>query len=48
MLAAAIQENLDLQTLRNANMSNGYELCPESQDYQKCQSRQMAKYRDTF
>jgi hypothetical protein len=45
MLAAAIQENLDLQTLRNANMSNGYELCQESQDYQKCQSRQMAEYR---
>jgi hypothetical protein len=45
MLAAAIQENIDLQTLRNANMSNGYEICQASQDYQKCQSRQMAEYR---
>lgn len=45
ILGAAIQENLDLQTLRSANMSNGYELCQESQDYQKCQSRQMAESR---
>jgi hypothetical protein len=45
MLAAAIQENIDLQTLRNANMSNGYEICQASQDYQKCQSRQMAEFR---
>ena len=45
MLAAAIQENIDLQTLRNANLSNGYEICQASQDYQKCQSRQMAEYR---
>lgn len=45
ILAAAIQDNLDLQTLRNANMSNGYELCQESQDYRQCQNRQMAEYR---
>jgi len=45
MLGAAIQENIDLQTLRNANMSNGYEICQASQDYQKCQSRQMAEFR---
>jgi hypothetical protein len=45
MLGAAIQENIDLQTLRNANMSNGYEMCQASQDYQKCQTRQMAEYR---
>ena len=45
MLAAAIQENQDMQTLRNANYSNGYDLCQESQDYQKCQSRQMAEMR---
>jgi hypothetical protein len=45
MLSAAIQENIDLQTLRSANMSNGYELCQESQDYRQCQNRQMAEYR---
>jgi hypothetical protein len=45
MLAAAIQENIDMQSLRNANTSNGYDLCQESQDYQKCQSRQMAEMR---
>jgi len=45
ILSAAIQDNLDLQTLRNANMSNGYELCQESQDYRQCQNRQMAEYR---
>lgn len=45
MLAAAIQENLDIQVLREANQSNGYYLCQESQDYQKCQSRQMAEMR---
>ena len=45
MLAAAIQENLDLKTLRDENTNNGYELCQQSQDYQHCQSRQMAEYR---
>src|SRR5947209_5832614 len=30
MLSAAIQENADMQVLRNANTSNGYELCQES------------------
>jgi K+-transporting ATPase c subunit len=45
MLAGAIQENLDIRVLREANQSNGYELCQQSQDYQKCQSRQMAEMR---
>jgi len=45
MLAAAIQENLDIAALRNANFSNGYLLCQESQDYQQCQNRQMAEQR---
>jgi hypothetical protein len=45
MLAAAIQQNLDVTTLRNANYSNGYELCQQSQDYQQCNSRQMAEQR---
>lgn len=45
MLAAAIQENQDVTSLHNANISNGYALCQESQDYQQCQSRQMAEQR---
>lgn len=45
MLAAAIQENLDTKALRDANVSNGYELCVQSQDYQQCQSRQAAEQR---
>ena len=45
MLAAAIQENQDMMALRNANVSNGYELCQESQDYRQCQNRQMAEQR---
>ena len=45
MLAAAIQENLDLKSLRDQNLNNGYELCQESQDYQQCQSRRMAEMR---
>jgi hypothetical protein len=45
MLQAAIRENLDVQTLRQANVSNGYELCVQSQDYQQCQNRQMAEQR---
>jgi hypothetical protein len=45
MLAAAIQQNLDVKVLRDANYSNGYELCQQSQDYQQCQNRQMAELR---
>ena len=45
MLAAAIQDNLDLKALRDTNMSNGNELCQESQDYQQCQNRRMADMR---
>jgi len=45
MLAAAIQENQDMTVLRNANSSNGYELCQESGDYEKCRNRQMAEQR---
>jgi hypothetical protein len=45
MLAAAIQDNLDMKVLRDANYSNGYELCQQSQDYQQCQNRQMAELR---
>lgn len=45
MLAAAIEGNLDIKVLRDANYSNGYELCQQSQDYQQCQNRQMAELR---
>ncbi len=45
MLAAAIQENQNMQVLRSANMSNGYELCQEGGDYQQCHNRQMAEQR---
>ncbi|HEV2397228.1 MAG TPA: hypothetical protein VGS27_09835 [Candidatus Sulfotelmatobacter sp.] len=45
MLAAAIQENLDLKALRDENLSNGYELCQQSQDYQQCQNRRNAEMR---
>ena len=45
MLAAAIQDNQDTMVLRNANSSNGYELCQESGDYQQCRNRQMAEQR---
>lgn len=43
MLAAAIQENLDLKTLSEANLSNGYELCQQSGDYEKCESRRQTE-----
>jgi hypothetical protein len=45
MLAAAIKENLDTKTLREANYSNGSELCRQSQDYEQCHARQMAELR---
>ena len=45
MLAAAIQENKDTQVLRNANTSNGYELCEQGGDYMQCRNRQMAEQR---
>lgn len=44
-LAAAIQANLDVTSLRAANVDNGYELCQESQDYEHCRNRQMAEQR---
>lgn len=45
MLAAAIRQNLDTKTIREANYRNGYELCQESQDYAQCHARQMAELR---
>ena len=45
MLAAAIQSNQDLRAIRQANMSNGEDLCQQSQAYEECQARRMADYR---
>ncbi len=44
MLAAAIQENLDIKTLGEANQTNGYELCRQSGDYEKCEARRQAEF----
>jgi hypothetical protein len=43
-LAAAIQQNLVVNTLREENLSNGYEMCRESGDYQTCEGRRRAEY----
>jgi len=40
MLAAAMKESMDINTLRNVNTSNGYDLCAESAEPQECRSRQ--------
>lgn len=45
MLVATIQENKDMAALSSANTNNASELCQQSQDYQQCQSRQMADQR---
>lgn len=47
-LAAAMKSNLDTVSLRNANLTNGYELCQQVQDYEDyahCQSRQASEQR---
>ncbi len=43
-LAAAIQQNQTVSTLREENFSNGNELCRESGDYQGCEKRRRAEY----
>jgi len=45
ILVAAIQNNIETRVLRDANTSNGYELCMENRDYQQCNNRQMAEQR---
>jgi hypothetical protein len=45
-LEAAIGDNIDRQSLRQANMASGYDLCQESRDYSYCQKRQMAEMRE--
>ena len=43
-LAAAIQHNQVVSTLREENFSNGNELCREAGDYQACEKRRRAEY----
>lgn len=43
-LAAAIQQNQVVNSLREENFSNGYELCREGGDYQSCEKRRRAEY----
>ena len=43
-LAAAIRQNQTVNTLREENLSNGYEMCREGGDYQSCESRRRAEY----
>ncbi len=43
-LAAAIQQNLVVNALREENFSNGNEMCRESGDYQTCEGRRRAEY----
>jgi hypothetical protein len=44
-LAAAIGDNIDLKSLREANVASGYELCQESRNYRYCQTRELAEAR---
>jgi hypothetical protein len=43
-LAAAIQQNQVVNSLREENFSNGYELCREGGDYYSCEMRRRAEY----
>jgi hypothetical protein len=43
-LAAAIQQNQTVSTLREENYSNGNELCREAGDYWMCEKRRRAEY----
>jgi hypothetical protein len=43
-LAAAIQQNQTVNSLREENFSNGNELCREAGDYQACEKRRRAEY----
>lgn len=42
-LAAAIRDNLDRQNLLQENQRNGYELGPQSDDYERCAKRRMSE-----
>lgn len=43
-LAAAIQQNQVVNSLREENLSNGYEICRQGGDYESCESRRRAEY----
>jgi hypothetical protein len=43
-LAAAIQQNQVVNSLREENFSNGNEMCREGGDYQTCELRRRAEY----
>ena len=43
-LAAAIQQNQVVNSLREENFSNGSELCRERGDYQSCERKRRAEY----
>jgi hypothetical protein len=43
-LAAAIQQNHVVNSLREENLSNGYEICRQGGDYQSCENRRRAEY----
>lgn len=45
LLNAAIQQGNDYRSLRQSNIANGYELCQESGDYEKCEQRRRAEMR---
>lgn len=42
-LAAAIEDNINRQTLMQENVRNGYDLCQQGGDYEKCAKRQMSE-----
>lgn len=42
-LAAAIQDNQNRSVLMQENQANGYDLCRQGGDYEKCANRQMAE-----
>jgi hypothetical protein len=43
-LAAAIQQNQVVNSLREENLSNGYEICRQGGDYESCERRRRAEY----
>lgn len=45
MLAAAIQENQNVMSIRNVNVANAYDMCQESENPQQCKAPQMADIR---
>lgn len=44
MLRAAIQQNANIMSVRNANTFNAYDLCQENQDPQECRRRETTDF----